>query len=730
LVETKDRVSIEAKIAHNFEMAFNQKTSLITILSSVHGRLRREERDISKRDLQAALKYGTRQRNFKGRWKVEHDGIIFIVDPGMRKEITAFPSPLSEAPLHFQERANHENAKTIIKHKPELCKSHTVLVVDNSGSMQTHDIWLHRDRQVAAYTVMALEYVAEQLFKQTANDTDVVSLIEFNESARVVFEREPCSWVLYNKLLARRESGTFIARQGIAQREINRPDSNYLPALAMADSLLEVDRHDECALGLFFLSDGKPSDARQQGWTALYAKSKLCETVASLAVKYGEYLTMSFVGFGNTYTDFSTLQTMAQACNDTNSGSHAEYTYCGKMAHSVGRTLTSFATSLTQTRTSLMGRGTSSGQKRTVASERETGLTDKWIFYTILNHWIYSPSSRRLVNLPTEPPGALDEENPMRANPPPYLAMNTSSCGYGAERIAFRCSLAKEPSPNKFTLGTMVAKETNLVHQMSENVAFHKAFCETQSLASYLADEFNMRIRATSTYDPFRTPIISFLPCSVLVLQDHTVPDGIRGVLVEKMLDTKRFGWCKWNDNGGGVEGQAYHAPLDLEYELNSIRQPAGAGHAALEGVMEEGDEEEDSDDYSDDDQVEMSNHVQDSRTGPTNDIAPQAYLQAFSHFTHAFTNRKVLVCDLQGVYNTSTVPPKFELTDPAIHYRSKKRRMVYGRTDKGESGIRLFFKTHKCSDLCKLVNLSKRNKDWHQAWCQHHQSKHASAVG
>jgi Mg-chelatase subunit ChlD len=88
---------------------------------------------------------------------VEHDGIIFIVDPGMRREITAFLSPLSEALIEYQDRVNHEHAKKIIKHKPELCKSHTVLVVDNSGSMQTHDIHLHRDRQVAAYTVMALQ---------------------------------------------------------------------------------------------------------------------------------------------------------------------------------------------------------------------------------------------------------------------------------------------------------------------------------------------------------------------------------------------------------------------------------------------------------------------------------------------------------------------------------------------------------------------------------------------
>jgi hypothetical protein len=51
----------------------------------------------------------------------------------------------------------------------------------------------------------------------------------------------------------------------------------------------------------------------------------------------------------------------------------------------------------------------------------------------------------------------------------------------------------------------------------------------------------------------------------------------------------------------------------------------------------------------------------------------PSDYLQAFTHFTYGVTNQKVMVCDLQGVYDTDAVPPKFELTDPAIHYASRR---------------------------------------------------------
>lgn len=71
-------------------MSFQQhNTSLITILSSTHGRLRREQRDISKRDLQRAMRYGTMERCWGQRWKVEYDGIIFITDSSRRREITA-----------------------------------------------------------------------------------------------------------------------------------------------------------------------------------------------------------------------------------------------------------------------------------------------------------------------------------------------------------------------------------------------------------------------------------------------------------------------------------------------------------------------------------------------------------------------------------------------------------------------------------------------------------------
>jgi hypothetical protein len=41
--------------------------------------------------------------------------------------------------------------------------------------------------------------------------------------------------------------------------------------------------------------------------------------------------------------------------------------------------------------------------------------------------------------------------------------------------------------------------------------------------------------------------------------------------LVEKMLDTDRFPWTKWNDNAGCVDGRKAHVTLDVDYELRQL---------------------------------------------------------------------------------------------------------------------------------------------------------------
>mmetsp|Transcript_34192 Transcript_34192/g.107114 ORF Transcript_34192/g.107114 Transcript_34192/m.107114 type:complete len:516 (-) Transcript_34192:796-2343(-) len=68
---------------------------------------------------------------------------------------------------------------------------------------------------------------------------------------------------------------------------------------------------------------------------------------------------------------------------------------------------------------------------------------------------------------------------------------------------------------------------------------------------------------------------------------------------------------------------------------------------------------------------------------------------QAFSHFTHHISNRRLLVCDIQGVGTF--------YTDPQIHSIDGKS---FGIGNIGREGILSFFNSHQCNDICKQLGL------------------------
>lgn len=118
--------------------------------------------------------------------------------------------------------------------------------------------------------------------------------------------------------------------------------------------------------------------------------------------------------------------------------------------------------------------------------------------------------------------------------------------------------------------------------------------------------------------------------------------------------------------------------------------------------------DEDDSSDHESDDDSKLPKLLE-IAPDPRNDcdIDSADTLQCFSHYSYRCTKRRMIVCDLQGVHNTSE--NVFQLTDPVIHWSSSKGRVnVCGRTDHGKKGIKEFFKTHKCSDLCRRLGLCK----------------------
>ena len=77
--------------------------------------------------------------------------------------------------------------------------------------------------------------------------------------------------------------------------------------------------------------------------------------------------------------------------------------------------------------------------------------------------------------------------------------------------------------------------------------------------------------------------------------------------------------------------------------------------------------------------------------------------MHAFSHWTYEKSGGYLLICDLQGVQEDHD---KYVLTDPAMHCTDLLR---FGSTNLGPDGMKRFFRSHQCNDVCKQLKLKKR---------------------
>jgi hypothetical protein len=372
--------------------------------------------------------------------------------------------------------------------------------------------------------------------------------------------------------------------------------------------------------------------------------------------------------------------------------------------------------------------------------DEETQTPNDWKYYPIVTQFVFDPGRTSVAHYSGPPPGALRESNRAEARswqnePYRFLAVDTKVFRAGAVTISFRCQLSfsEGQRDRDFVLGEMIVKETRFVGPVTICNLLNQGTLQAQSLAAYLADEFNRRLRSLPGFSERSTPKISFLKCSILILNDPLNDPGAEGccrtrrVIVEKKLDTARNSWTKWNDNSGWV--RAAPVPLVVDRELATLMGAMDLGTAGNNAEVDPEDDgagwefiAESEADWSDESELEFTAIV--VPTEPTNMFHPSDYLQAFTHFTYGYTNHQVMVCDLQGVYDEETVPPTFELTNPAIHCAARTSREIYERTDLGMRGMGLFFKTHECTDICKHVLHDSVNNSWRAQWSQYQGSE------
>ena len=664
----------------------------LELKETAHARERRRQRGIDKTDLQQAIAYGERSPYYRTKngdqcWRYVYNDISYIVN-GVSNELRtcyAKPLELEKVSLTLEQQTVHEEAKAKIQTNLHSWTSNSVLIVDTSGSMREADVWGARTRLQAVWIAIALDFVAQRIESGDGGPADVISIICLGTPSYILFEEEPCSWILYNKNVDLYQ-GASIVPYG---------HGPFLPSIDMAEALLKRNPFASCAISMTFLSDGRPSDKclskgmSHEDWYD-FIESK----IGALAQQFGRRFTFKTVGLGK-MEDFELLQGMADIADDF--GALAEFCLPSMTSSALGTVFTSVATSLLTTKTELQD--CESKQNKLVKavhreSKKKASLPIKYVAEN--DFWIYSRDKvvRRVYKEWFE--GRYDkhtsyEKAQLQHPEAKFVAFAKGPFGEGAERVAYR--FFELASDGRTIVGKpLVAKESRLIleHGASDEGArkrFTRTCCKTQQLARRLANEFNEKMRKTRRIEK-RTPNISLLDCSVYEIDDTEM--GNLSVLVEDRLNFMK--WEKWNLNDGRVAGSeakstnhdTYGSARDVDRKMTKIVRFGGVH------VLGDGSDDEDT-------------------SGDAIVFSPFEVAQAFSHFSYLASGRKRLVCDLQGVYDEAR--NTMILSDPVIHYwnpvGTNERRRVHGNTDYGRKGMDDFFASHRhhCGHLCRLVN-------------------------
>eukprot|EP00804_Cyclotella_cryptica_P022359 CCRYP_015930-RE/>CCRYP_015930-RE protein AED:0.28 eAED:0.28 QI:0/-1/0/1/-1/1/1/0/715 len=637
------------------------------ILSSLHGRQRRTERSISKAEFNAAVQFGERSRGFDNpktgekAWVFTYKagGIAVVTNDSCTKEITSWALPcwgIDIEKVQITEdmlKSHNEAVKQSVQH--DRWTSHTVAVIDQSGSMRKTDATNGVTRSDLVWLCLAVDYVGKRLKSGEATSQDYFSLIELSSAGERLITHHPMNWILYNKIIDMLRNRSPVG------------DGNYLPAIKLAEEALLLNKNGNCMLQLLFLTDGAPSDRPPRGFgrgmqggvhVSPYHEQAIGSSIAFLARQFGSRLSVGAFAVGQ--NQFRTLQSIARTAQEYNCKVFlSRATLCVKDLSTAFMTMTSLLTATKTAATDVI-----TNRQRTFRDIiREPRSSVKfydmgdghWTFYSSIDvtravfdkyayEWVY-------------PRYTFNHPQTVR------IAVRDHIFGEGNERAVRR---VREITSDGCVVGpALVGKESLFVEDSNDSKSFHKTFCKVQQLSQRMAAKFNKILVGLPGVERSSTPLISFLDCYVLLL-NGAFGSG-RGILVEKMLDPTKY--KKWNTNDGYVDGMSA-----ADYRLVKNKKV----------FMQRRDERE---------------FTEQDCSFSIDDIP-----QAFSHFTYIFSKRKYLVCDLQGVLSTESNEPLFELTDPVIHYSTMTDRGAYGRTDRGQQGIDDFFRSHKCSNLCHML--------------------------
>ena len=98
-------------------------------------------------------------------------------------------------------RSDHDLACERLAEDSSNWTSHTVIVVDQSGSMRKTDVDGGATRSDAVWVTIAIDFVAKQIETRMASDSDVVSILRMGREATLLVDRKPHNWLLFNDVV-------------------------------------------------------------------------------------------------------------------------------------------------------------------------------------------------------------------------------------------------------------------------------------------------------------------------------------------------------------------------------------------------------------------------------------------------------------------------------------------------------------------------------------------------
>jgi len=94
---------------------------------------------------------------------------------------------------------HHQAVRNSVNH--EMWNSHTVAVVDQSGSMRKIDAENGVTRSDLVWICLAVDFVGKRLRTGEATSQDYFSLVELGPTGKCLIKEHPLNWILYNRIV-------------------------------------------------------------------------------------------------------------------------------------------------------------------------------------------------------------------------------------------------------------------------------------------------------------------------------------------------------------------------------------------------------------------------------------------------------------------------------------------------------------------------------------------------